>query len=78
MVVSRRTNQQIRRINAFSLAMMPCRARTVVTWPRAAAGERIVAFARPGKPSKIRFFGRIEPVPGRATPAKTASVFNGF
>ena len=30
--------------------MMPYRALAVVTWPRAAAGERIVAFARPGKP----------------------------
>jgi len=31
-----------------------------------AAGERIVAFARPGKPQGIRFFAAFEPVPGAA------------
>jgi hypothetical protein len=34
--------------------MAPCRPRTVANDPDA-AGERIVAFARPGKPEEVPF-----------------------
>lgn len=78
MAVSRRhkpTNQANQR---FSQAMMPCRARTVATWSEAAAGERIVAFARPGKPSKIAFSRADWTGSGPGRSLKNASCFQRF
>ena len=37
--------------------MAPCQARTTGEAVRKPAGERIVAFARPGKPPGKRFLG---------------------
>jgi len=42
-----------------------------------AAGERIVAFARPGKPPVIPFLRPVEPGPGTANPG-TFVIGNGF
>jgi hypothetical protein len=39
-----------------------------------AAGERIVAFARPGKPPGMRFFRQNEGIPTTPLP----SIFRGF
>ena len=43
--------------------MAPCRTRTPGEGIAVAAGERIVAFARPGKPPEIRFLRPIGAVP---------------
>jgi hypothetical protein len=61
-----RTTKYARQINALSLRWHraePDRGDVI----EAAAGERIVAFARPGKPPVIAAFRAIGRVPGKAS-----------
>ena len=57
--------------------MAPCRTRTE-TLILAAAGERIVAFARSGKPPGSRFCQRIELIPDSAEGWGFSPDCNGF
>jgi hypothetical protein len=61
----------------FEAVEGPCRTRTVAAEPEA-AGERIVAFARPGKPLAGWFYGWIGRIPGRLGTPDFRGVRNGF
>jgi hypothetical protein len=61
----------------FEAVVGPCRTRTVAADPEP-AGERIVAFARPGKPLAGWFSGWIGRIPAGLARPDFYGALNGF